>query len=257
MTSDFENVNRPDPAMNGGKDTAAVYFARVAALKDPETYRAALSKASPERREKTERLQRPEDRERSLAAELLLRKALSDAGIGLPELRYSYGPHGKPYLADRPDFCFSISHSGELVMLSSAGEEVGCDVERIAPTDGRIVERFFSDAEKAFFRGLPAERQNESFFRLWTLKEAFLKATGQGFSLPLDSFSIGFDDDGRATVRQSVDPKGYAVAELSPVPGYAAAVSLQSKTLTLNVRTVDIRDLCRRLSDENGEGAAR
>ena len=229
-----------DPAMRFEKDTVNVYFADAAALRDPEFYRAAFSVASPDRRAKAERFLKAEDRERSIAAELLLRKALSDAGTDLTEFRYAYGEHEKPALIDAPDFHFSISHSGNFVMVAAAYEEVGCDIERIGRADLRIAERFFSEPEKALLRGLPEEMKNAAFFRLWTLKEAFLKATGQGFSMPLDSFSICFEEDGRISVRETGIPEKYAVSELSAVPGYASAVCFRNETLSMNVKVVDI-----------------
>ncbi|WFR63863.1 4'-phosphopantetheinyl transferase superfamily protein [Paenibacillus amylolyticus] len=64
------------------------------------------------------------------------------------------------------------------------------DVEKIAPIDMQIAERFFSPMESQFLAAEPDNRQLETFYRLWTLKESYIKAVGMGLSIPLDSFAI-------------------------------------------------------------------
>lgn len=128
---------------------------------------------SPERAEKARRCRFPDDRKRSIAAGLLLRRFLGGA-------RIFTGSSGKP-MADGA--CFNLSHSGDwaaLVLSDSPEIEVGCDIERVRQTDalrlGRLV---FTDNELRRLRGAP-DRLGE-FYDFWTKKEALLKCMGEGF----------------------------------------------------------------------------
>lgn len=167
-----------------------IYIADVTPLEDDSLYAAGLSAVSAQRREKIGRLRFAEDRRRSLGAGLLLQKALSDAKLPRDVL-IAEGAHGKPYLPDVPAFHFSLSHSGSTVACAVGSRELGCDVQCVGKYDPRLAERFFSPHENAFLKAQPTpEQEAAAFFRLWTLKESYLKATGLGLTLPLSSFSV-------------------------------------------------------------------
>lgn len=92
---------------------------------------------------------------------------------------------------------FNISHTDGLVALAVARSPIGVDVEWTS-RPGRTVElaeRYFAKAEVAALRALPAERQRDRFFELWTLKESYIKARGQGLGIPLDSFAFTLERD--------------------------------------------------------------
>lgn len=66
--------------------------------------------------------------------------------------------------------------------------EVGCDIERVVPAPFEIAEHYFCPAELEYIKS--AKEKDKAFFTLWTLKESYMKMTGQGMSLSLDSFEI-------------------------------------------------------------------
>jgi 4'-phosphopantetheinyl transferase len=108
------------------------------------------------------------------------------------ELRFSYGKERKPSLVGG-GLQFNLAHSEDRVLYAfSPSFEVGVDVEVLRPdaADGRVAERFFSPGEVAVLRTLPADEQARAFLSCWTRKEAFLKARGDGLTLPLDSFDV-------------------------------------------------------------------
>ncbi|MBE6969990.1 MAG: 4'-phosphopantetheinyl transferase superfamily protein [Ruminococcaceae bacterium] len=132
---------------------------------------AALSRLSDERRQKVLAAHTVENALRSLGAGLLLRRFVGDGP-------FSYGEFGKPFLPDGPPF--SLSHGGDLAVLAVGeyGTELGVDVEKNdRPWREAVVRRIFTDEEQLAFDG-----RGESFFRLWTRKEAVLKCRGSGFS---------------------------------------------------------------------------
>jgi 4'-phosphopantetheinyl transferase len=133
-----------------------------------------------------------------VAAHALLRHMLAQCAGRPPEAwRFAATPHGKPEIIDPPDGAplrFSLTHSDHMVAVAvTRAAEIGIDLE---PLDRRLedgpelAERFFATEEVRALRALPAEERAERFIRLWTLKEAFLKATGMGLAMPLDSFAF-------------------------------------------------------------------
>ena len=126
------------------------------------------------------------------------REWLSEITGRAPEtLQFSTGPHGKPELPGGP--CFSLSHSGETMMMAVSDAEVGCDIEREdAVLDWRpLAEGFFAPGEVAALSALPAPEARRAFFACWARKEAFVKALGLGLSYPLDAFEVSVDEEAR------------------------------------------------------------
>jgi 4'-phosphopantetheinyl transferase len=178
------------------------------------------------------------DREHFIVARGLLRTILGrylDVEPG--QLRFCYGPHGKPALKMEPGedtLSFNLSHSHELCLFAvSRGRELGVDVEYIQAhlADDQIAERFFAPREVELLRGLPNDVQREAFFIFWTRKEAFIKATGKGLSLPLNQFEVSLvpgkpivllsaNGDHQETFRWSLQP-------LAVGSGYAAALCVE------------------------------
>ena len=118
-------------------------------------------------------------------------------GIFPERVRFTYGPRGKPFLADQAagegSLFFNLSNSSELALVGFVrGAEIGVDVEFMKPMSDleQIAERFFSLSERETLRGLPHEKKPEGFFNCWTRKEAYLKAMGEGLAAPLDSFDV-------------------------------------------------------------------
>ena len=131
-----------------------------------------------------------------LGGRIFLREALS-ALTGITPLGHEIrrAPCGKPYMRAPQDaeIHFNISHSWPLLVVGIArGHEIGVDIENEnrAVDPLRIAARFFSPEERTALQSVPVKLQRYEFFRLWTLKEAVVKATGQGLHMPLDSFTV-------------------------------------------------------------------
>jgi 4'-phosphopantetheinyl transferase len=182
-------------------------------------------------------------RERWSAARGTLREVLGRALAIPPDaVRFRYATHGKPQLdldcaPLARELRFNISHSGDLALIALGGVEVGADVERIKPrrTDD-IARRFFAVGEQQRLFAFAPPRREVEFFRLWTCKEAFLKATGEGFSRSTRSYEIELDAS-EARVRWATgiaDARSrFSVFPLEPGDGYAAAIVAEGQRLTL------------------------
>ena len=134
-----------------------------------------------------------------LAARALLRKALAFyTGLPSASLEFARRAQGKPYLTNGPSpIYFNLSHSGNFAALAvTTLGEIGIDIETIRPRNFlAIAERYFhADELKQLLATTEAERE-QLFFKLWTLKEAFFKATGGGISSGLDKAYFQLQDN--------------------------------------------------------------
>ena len=176
------------------------------------------------------------DRERFIATRGLLRAILGRyLGQEPASLRFRYGPHGKPYLAlggDVLDLRFNLSHSHNLALYAVAhGREVGVDLERVRfdETAMEIATQFFSTRELAALRALPEHTRTETFFKYWTVKEAYLKAKGEGLSKGLGGLVFQLEPGKskllQATWKNHSGKRPFEVKTLKPAPGYVAALA--------------------------------
>lgn len=148
-------------------------------------------------------------------------------GTDASEVRFVYGPHGKPALfqgGGATALSFNVAHSGERALFAVGRErELGIDLERIREgvDHEAIAERFFAPGEAASLRRLPARRRTEAFFACWVRKEAYVKALGTGLSAPRGGFEAPIDS-----------VPGFSVHALTPGPGLAAALVVQGSAST-------------------------
>jgi 4'-phosphopantetheinyl transferase len=127
------------------------------------------------------------------AAHVLVRRALAEAtGHPAAAFRFEAGSHGKPTAwigGTTAGVHFNLSHTRGMVAVAVAPFEHGLDVEALnRDVSLDIADHYFCPEEIAWLKSLPQARQGEGFLRLWTLKEAFIKATGFGLSQGLDTF---------------------------------------------------------------------
>jgi 4'-phosphopantetheinyl transferase len=183
---------------------------------------------SPDEISRAARFHFAEDRNHYVIARGVLRELLGRYLLQAPEgVRFSYGPRGKPFImGSEGNLCFNVSHSGDLAVYAIARERnLGIDVEQIAPDSAGedIARRYFSAREIQDLQGLDAADRVQGFFRCWTRKEAYLKATGMGLHTPLDSFSVSILPGEPARFLGGVEP-GWQLAAYDPGEGYAAAL---------------------------------
>lgn len=120
------------------------------------------------------------DRKLSILSSLLLDKALREYGLCEKDMQYSTNDYGKPYFINAKELHFSISHSGDYAMVVLSDKEIGCDIQQIKDINLSIADRFFTADERE------CVKSTEDFFRIWALKESFIKAVGKGLAIPLN-----------------------------------------------------------------------
>lgn len=211
-------------------------------------YRALLS---PEECVRADRFVTAELTRRFVVCRGALRKVLGDFVSAPPrELSFVVGPHGKPSLADpRLAAEFNVSHTGNVALFAvSRLRTVGVDVETICDRVSRdeLASRFFSAREREAYFALPESRRREAFFRVWTCKEAFLKAIGAGLSFPLGRFSVSVaPDEPPGLIDVQDDPRApQRWSYATPIVGkeVAAALVVDGAGWTLRCREWSHRD---------------
>lgn len=163
----------------------------------PALERLHRSVLSPDEAQRAARFHFQKDRRQFLLTRALVRDVLCRyVGMEPSALVFARNEYGKPALAQpaRCPVAFSLSHTQGLSVCAVASTQmIGVDVERLDRTNCHpdIAKRFFAPSEAAYLEGLAGDKRRLEFLRLWTLKEAFVKARGKGLSIPLDSFAIG------------------------------------------------------------------
>ena len=227
-------------------ETTRIYIADISALKDSSVFENLLKRVPDYRQKKAMSLKFPKGKMQSLGVGLLLHKACEDAGIAGADERVAYGENEKPYLVDFPDVHFNLSHSGERVMCVLSPFDVGCDVEIIKGDRGRLAERFFKPEESAWIKHFETlEKQSEAFYRLWTLKECYMKVTGRGMSLMPDMFALHMDEQENVSLYHDGERPEYTFREIDLHDGYRYAYCMKNngENAPQEVKCVDLKEL--------------
>jgi 4'-phosphopantetheinyl transferase len=190
--------------------------------------------------ERASRFHFPRDRQRFVASRGLLRTilatylAIEPTGVSL-----SYSKKEKPFLGPAHEgsaVTFNVSHSGGIALLAfSRGRDIGVDVEQVREDFdvGAIARRFFSAHELDQLAALPNEKKFEAFFRCWTRKEAYIKATGEGLSFPLHQFDVsvapGHSDALLSTRPHNSEAALWSLREIPAGAGYVAALCVRGR----------------------------
>jgi len=175
------------------------------------------------------------DRQRYTAARALLRQVLAAYLSDDPErLTFAYSPKDKPSLAgihSQSGLEFNISHSGDVALFAcTRHRSIGVDVEKMRNDfdTAPVAARFFSLVEREQLAALPPADRHQAFFRCWTRKEAYIKATGDGLSLPLSQFDVSIASQDQsallATRPDELESKRWSLRDVPVKPGYAGAV---------------------------------
>ena len=186
---------------------------------------------------RAERFYFPEHRQRFIAGRGTLRTILGQyLDIDPKQVEFEYQPRGKPLLAAKfagKGLLFNLSHSQDLALLGvSYQNQIGVDLEYIRTMSdlAGLAKRFFSAREYEYLRLLSPAQQQQIFFRYWTCKEAYLKATGDGL-VQLEEIEINLTPNQPSKLLVSGD---WSLRELTPAANFAAAVVVAGSNINLH-----------------------
>ena len=191
---------------------------------------------SSQEQERAGRLAIERERARFVAARGLLRTILASClGTEPGSVEFVYSATGKPSLGGAFANCgreFNVAHSGDLAVFAVARDGVvGVDVEQIRPIPdlSTLSQRYFSPRECGEINHLSGEEATRGFFKLWTRKEAWLKATGQGITGALNSIEVVGPPSEEGLCIRPPEDSGCArlcLHDLAPAPGFLGALAV-------------------------------
>lgn len=230
-----------DPALTAALEHELhVWYAWSDRIPPQELAERYLSLLDEEETARYHRFYFDKDRQHYLAAHALLRLTLSRYAPYAPHAwRFERGPNGKPEIAAAmglPRLRFNLSHTQGLVAcVVTLDRQCGVDVEhaRTMRDMHGVADTVFSEAEIAWLRTQPEEKQAPTFFTFWTLKEAYIKATGEGLGGPLKSisFDISRSEIGVMFGKDiSNDPSSWMLRHLKLEDGHQLAIAVSPVT---------------------------
>ena len=165
------------------------YKYNIRDLVDAE-YNKWYSMMSEDKQRRVDRFRFTDDKKRTVAGEMLARKAIAEwCGVTPESITFGIKEHGKPYAKDLA-VEFNISHSGDMVVCAIDDKPVGIDIEQIHPIDLTVAKRICTDEELLYLFGHTPTDDDFTyttdteiltrFFELWTAKEAYGKYLGSG-----------------------------------------------------------------------------
>lgn len=188
---------------------------------DDDELALAMSLLDERELERAERLRVPAVRRRFIAARAALRTVLGEStGTEPAAIRFAYGERGKPRLAAGGPH-FNASDSGDWAVVALADTELGIDLEvvrKLRNADG-LARRICTERELERFERLPEPERDAALLRLWTCKEAGLKALGVGLAGGARNVEVELGADGRARLRRlcgEVDGWALLAVDLGP-----------------------------------------
>lgn len=224
--------------MDGTTKKLVEIWAAEASTGEPgELERRCRGWLTPEEWELAQRLRQASSRNQHVVGRGMARKLLTlRTDFDPAEVVLAREEKGKPFVVApqstiRP---FNVSHTEGMVLFAAVDcGAIGVDVERLSrKTDIGLAERYFAPAEVDYVYSSHApERRLAAFLRVWTLKEAFIKAIGTGLTMPLGDFTFEQIDTVRPRVRMlkpnRTDDDCWHFMSLVPKPGYIAAVAIR------------------------------
>lgn len=165
-------------------------------------------------------------------AHALLRECLRYRDIAYTEDTPTVrGDLGKPSLAEHPEVHYNLSHANGIAACIVSDRECGIDCEQVREYRPNVLKRAFSERERQLIEDTPPEQRDLMFFRLWTLKEAYVKAIGVGISYPLAEAEFSFDGN-----RIVTDIGGYSFRQYLIRDGRFVVSVCEQKDQQLNRR---------------------
>lgn len=217
-----------------------IYIADTTPLKDETLYIKLYDSLDMDRRRKADRFLFAKDKRLCVAAGALLRAALQEENV--TDYAIARHPNGKPYLVENQQICFNLSHSGQMVMCALSDAEVGCDVEQKGPFDPALAAYVMTQQDLKRINQEKNENRADMFYRLWTLKESYMKATGLGILLEPKAFGLDFGQGGIRAVPWA-DSRTFHFREYLTDDGYCYACCALSEDFPDRMTELDVRSL--------------
>jgi len=215
---------------------------------DSDLYNLIFPYISEERQYRLKKYFFAEDQIRLLVGELFLRiSAIYYWGIDNKAICFNYNEYGKPQFQNFSDFHFNISYSDQWVVIVLDHSPVGIDIEQVRPIDLALADYFFTEKEIHQLFMQPIEYRINYFYKLWTLKESYIKAVGKGLSIPLQSFSFDLSFENINFQTNLEDDIEWSFKQYQLHSNYEMAVSSTHKDFPEKIQIVPLLSLINKI----------
>jgi 4'-phosphopantetheinyl transferase len=175
-------------------NNSKIYLLKLPAVPQKRPISKCLLSLTKDERNRFFRFKKKKDSLLYLTGRYYIKKIISEkTKIPIEKIIIKTTKFGRPAL-HKPkikNFDFNISHSGDYVAIAISNKKIGVDIEKIKPLDLEIAESYFTPKELSYIKGNTKDKLT-SFYKIWTLKESYIKAIGKGLSHPLKSFYFTF-----------------------------------------------------------------
>ena len=160
-------------------------------LYNKEIFEKSINILSDDRIKKTHSLKNEKDKILSVGSGLLLNHIFKLYGIN-ENNKIIYNEYNKPYIEDNFIY-FNLSHKDSIVVCTVCDSEIGVDIEKIKEADKKLM--FYINKEEEFnnFKNYYSYDDNKAFYKLWTIKESFMKYLGKGLSVGIKDLVVKVD----------------------------------------------------------------
>lgn len=197
---------------------------------------------SKECRKRADKFYFVEDAKRTVGAELLVRYFLMlNYNMSNRDIELKCNQYGKPYIKNSNDLYFNISHSYDWIICAWSNHEIGVDLESIRHIDLDIARVQFCNDEYAYIMEFP-ELSYRRFMQIWTLKESYIKYTGKGLNIPLNSFSVNLDSNGKCILKTILKHNQVYLKITEELEDYIVAECSEDNS-EMDIRKVKIDDI--------------
>jgi 4'-phosphopantetheinyl transferase len=199
-----------------------------------------LDLLSGEESDRARRFHFPVHRRRFVVARGMLRTILGGwLGVAPAEVRFEYGANGKPALEGAAGPHFSVSHSEDWAVIALCDDRpLGIDLEKVRQLDdlAELAAMVFNDRERRQLQALTGDARTLAFFRGWSRKEAYFKATGAGLSAPLHSVTVDLAEQRPCILEiDDDDPARWSMQDITAPPGFVAALAVPAARTQVTV----------------------
>jgi 4'-phosphopantetheinyl transferase len=183
--------------------TTKVFAVKIPDEMDIYVYEALMPHIDLAKEMRLRKFLKEKDRLRSLFGDLLLRVIImEETGLNNNAILFNTNEFGKPFLVGYDDVQFNISHSGDWLVAAVDSKPVGIDIELIQPVGSDLAMTVFSNEENSdLMKCVISTEWLSYFFKLWALKESYIKFIGEGANFPLNDFSINCKDPDDITLK--------------------------------------------------------
>ncbi|GFE68451.1 4'-phosphopantetheinyl transferase superfamily protein [Chroococcus sp. FPU101] len=215
----------------------------------PEQIQTLEQTLSDDEKERAIRFRFAEHRRRFIAARGGLREILGDyLNLAPQDVKFEYNAKGKPLLCSslNRELQFNVSHSQDLALYGVAqSQKIGVDLEYVRTVKDleHIAERFFCPSEAAILKTLSSPEREKAFFGIWTAKEAYLKATGEGIAGGLDQVEVSIAATQvqglKSIFRDEQVVNQWRLWSFFPTPDYVATIAVEDVDRALSKNLFD------------------